>query len=212
MEDTRMMYLGTNEFGHDSNDLGFPEIHSCHAITYQTKTILYGWHDSSGSVDLVKLKAANFKNYIQSLDETHSDKAERIVGVINANHRFSKQSQGTWKEELLAVAEALGFQGPVLGYRCTSHIGSAKVSGQGGGDKIYVQFDRNGQDWHVYYKTWYKLQYGGKVDESEGNRRQFRGLLGAVYDPTYEHLKVINKDTSSGKLHEISHSSFTQFQ
>jgi hypothetical protein len=205
-----MIYLGTNEIGHDASEIGFPEIHSCQAILYQTTNMLYGWHDSSGSVTHLKAKAAKFNTYVQGVDMSHSTKAVRIVGVINSNHRFSKASQDIWQQELLAVAEALGFLGPVLGYRVTSHLGSAKDSGQGGGDKMYVRFDRGPKGWRVFYKTWHKLQYGQEVDEPDDNRQQFKGTeLGTKL---YDHLAVVKKDPSSGKLHEIGHSSFIRFQ
>jgi hypothetical protein len=58
-----MIYLGTNEIGNDLDVLGFPEIHSCQAIICQTKSRLYGWHDSSGNVDLLKGKADLFRQY-----------------------------------------------------------------------------------------------------------------------------------------------------
>ena len=206
-----MIYLGTNEIGHDASEIGFPEIHSCQSITYQTTGMLYGWHDSSGNLDLLKMKAAKFNAYVQAVDITHAAKAKRIVGIINANHRFNKASQKIWKDELLAVAEALNFTGPVLGYRVTGNIGSAQDSGQSGGDKIYVRYDKTGSSWRASYKTWYKLTYGAEVDEPDDNRQQFKGpKLG---EKLYDHLAVVKKDpNSSGNMHEISHGSFTVFQ
>jgi len=203
-----MIYLGTNEIGHDATCIGFPELHSCQSITYQTTNYLFGWHDSSGSVAHLKAKADKFNTYVQNVAINHLAGAKRLVGVINANNRFSKESQDYWKEELLAIADALGFQGPVLGYRVTKHLGIEE--GTTRGDKIYVRFEQNGNKWQVYYKTWSKLQYGAEVPEPDNNRHQFKGTT--LGDKHYDHLRVLKRDTSSGKLHEIGHGSFTRFR
>lgn len=206
-----MIYLGTNEMGHDANEIGFPEIHSCQAIVYQTKSMLHGWHDSSGNNPILTAKAILFNSRVQTADMTHATTAECIVGVINANHRFSKEFQSYWKDELLIVADKLGFHGPVLGYRVNSHLASAEKSGQGGGDKMYVRFERTAKGWEVHYKTWSKLKYGAEVDEPADNRMQFKGVT--LGEKLYDHLAVIKKDPATkGPLHKVSASAFTRFQ
>lgn len=156
-----MVYVGNNHVGFDANALGFPSILGCQAVVYQTTQGLFGFHDMKGGgvveglvsqTDIDSAKAAAFAQFVQGTNIPHQAHARQIYGVINQTQQYGTDQEGVtaWQTMLLGVAAALGFNGPIYGYRVTKHVGKA--------DSIYVRFDAVGTECTISFKRWSKME------------------------------------------------------
>jgi hypothetical protein len=169
-----LKYLGNNHIGFDSNSLGFPSILGCQAIVYQTRQGLFGFHDMrTGSTPLltyeqvVALKIQQFAAWVQNHSINHGTQALHLYGVINQAHQYSDDTAGNtnWRNMLQWVATALNFQGPIHGYRVTSHVEK--------NDSIYVRYDVNGDECTIGFKRWTKMDFDkGSVEAHQPNEQK----------------------------------------
>jgi hypothetical protein len=149
-----MLYLGNNHIGFDTQALGFPSVMGCQAVVYQTRQGIYGFHDmkGGGTADVDAAKADAFRSFVQGHHMAHATDALQIYGVINQTQQYGKDAAEVqkWRTMLLGIATALGFHGPVYGFRVDKHVSK--------NDSLYIRYDVDGNKCIIRYKRWSKME------------------------------------------------------
>jgi hypothetical protein len=105
-----MKYINMHEAAFDQVSVAFPGLGNCHGIVLATKTGLLGYHMAGNSneqrVDAFSMFADLFPNAVAD--------GIALYGLCPTN-RFN--TDGSHKVELKSVADAIGFKGPIKGYR-----------------------------------------------------------------------------------------------
>jgi hypothetical protein len=149
-----MKYVLENQMAFDSNELGFPSIDGCHALTLHTSTGLYGFHiygtakhyHTYTNADLWERKGGALKDFL-----TGHHASGKPIGLYSACHHSRRGYSGkdTWKAEVKVYANAYGFKGKVhcLNLDQMQYNGSA-----------YVEYRRIGTNVYLYCKSWTEMQ------------------------------------------------------
>lgn len=144
-----MKYLLEHQMGFDTNCIGFPSIQGCHAVVYQTSAGLYGFHIAGGSANADwALNAGVFRQFVASLNGL-ANPGTRLYGasfVGNNQRGYSPVATTNWKNELLAIASALGYTGKISGYDLFKTLGSNASA--------YVEYRVNGPKCNLYVRRW----------------------------------------------------------
>lgn len=152
-------FVGENEVAFDPQELGFPSIHGCQAIVYQTNAGLFGYHSYGGSGDdAFQPRATKFAEFVNS-HGVAANQATRLYGVafVGDNRRgYSGQAKAKWKIELLAYAGALHYTGKISGYDLQKSLPVSSTS-------AYVEFRKNGQKCDVFIREWTAAEQTTKI-------------------------------------------------
>src|SRR5262245_3841932 len=113
-------YLSENEVGFDQTELGFPSISGCHAIVYATTNGLFGFHNYGGDArDQWPGRSAAFASFVDN--HAGGPGAGRLLYglcfLTGAQSRgYPEPKKQEWTSELVALANALGYDGEIWGY------------------------------------------------------------------------------------------------
>lgn len=197
-----MIYLFSNEFGHDAASIGFPSVETCFAIVLQTDSMLLGWHTYNNIPSQLQTKAGVFNSYIGTVHGIGVP--VRLYGATNR-----KEHGGDWKAELRSIAAALNYHGP------------ATLVDLKQGEGTYVQFDRKANDRSctVSYKRNSKVTYATQVVDVNAtpHRRDYGGAVAPLYggddntNKVYTGAQVDPNKSGSGTLHTSGWSNTTSF-
>jgi hypothetical protein len=144
-----MKFLLENEMSFSPVMLGFPSIQGCHAIVYQTRSGLYGYHNAGGSRDEdFPIRAGLFRQFVSNVGAL-GETGTRLYGVtfVSNNQRgYSGVPKERWLMELKAFATALGYGGRISGYDLSDSLGAT--------DSAYVEYRVNGEKCDVFVRRW----------------------------------------------------------
>ncbi|MCX9158075.1 hypothetical protein OPU71_18285 [Niveibacterium sp. 24ML] len=150
-----MLFLNSNDYGFDSQTLGFPSVMGCQALVLLTSHGLYGLHDlKAGTAEAARHKIEFFADWVKgALAAKGGGDKLRLYGVINHTQQYTNNTfgNGEWDAMLLHLAGALEFDGPISKYRVSKHIDRD--------GSIYIRFD-NAHDGNcvIRYKRWSKME------------------------------------------------------
>lgn len=150
-----MEFLGNNELGFHAQTLGFPSIHTCHAIVYQTANGIYGFHSMGGQIKSSWTpRAAHFAQFVKNHAGGIIPAGTRLYGCayVCESGRYSPKNtmKQQWKEELTDFATALGYGGRISGYQLNKSL-TGKFSGT---TSAYVEYDVTGIKCNVSVRQW----------------------------------------------------------
>jgi hypothetical protein len=151
-----MRFLGNNEFGFDTQSLGFPSIHTCHAIVFQSAAGVFGYHSMGGQVKQAwDVRATHFAEFVRVHQGGAIPQGTRLYGCafVCAGGRYkgsAVDAKRLWKQELVDFASKLQHTGKISGYQINKSINFA----QGGHTSAYVEYVINGEKCDVALRQW----------------------------------------------------------
>jgi hypothetical protein len=171
-----MLHLNSNDYGFDSQSLGFPSVMGCQALVLLTSQGLYGLHDlKTAWPESARLKVETWGT---SVDNTFNLKGGgqklKLYGVINNTQQYVDSTDGNndWDDMLRHAAQALSFTGEICKYRINKHIDKK--------GSVYIRFDVAHNDTClISYKRWSKMgSDDSDVFTSPNDYGFLRGQLG----------------------------------
>lgn len=192
-----MKYLMEHEIAFDSTRLGFPSIQGCHAIVYQTKAGIYGYHVAGGSgKDRWPYNARHFAQFVR----THgglTGKGSRLYGVsyIGNNQRgYSAPAKTNWKNELVEFATALTYTGNISGYDLDQKLAQ--------GTSAYVEYQVNGDKCNVFIEKWTGPLKPPRT--ANMNMSDHKGKAGTMDNPSFTALATVVSQVTKSALVKVS--------
>ncbi len=189
-----MQYLGTNEIGFDPKSLGFPSVKTCMAIVYGSNAGLFGLHDAFGNLTQLTAKAGLLATFVQSKAFNHAALKNFLISVIVKNERWDPDDDNRWRDELVAVAARLHYDGPIWGARITGHMEADQ------GHAAYIRVDVGGAfepRCKVRYKRQSKMEVHGDVIPASAERRYI------AKDPATQQYETRDPEEDIKKLRRI---------
>ena len=197
MSANNMKYLMEHETAFDSTTLGFPSIQGCHAIVYQTKSGIYGFHVAGGSGNnRWPYNARHFAQFIRQHGGGIA-KGSRLYGVtyIGNNQRgYSAPARTNWKNELVEFATALSYTGKISGYDLDKTLAQ--------GTSAYVEYRVNGDKCDVFIETWTGPHTPDRTANT--NRQDHKGKAGTMDNPSLIDLDTVVSNVTKSALVKIS--------
>ncbi len=169
-----MKFLMEHEMAFDADELGFPSIQGCHAIVYQTKDGLFGYHNAGGSGDdRFKGRATKFAEFVRANGGDGSGTRLYGCSFIGNNQRgYSGKAKDKWKLELVTFATELGYTGKISGYDLHKTL-------KGGNDSAYVEYRKSGSKCDVHIRKWSQDEHPARSanpDQATHKQLQARGF------------------------------------
>lgn len=200
-------YLNEHEVGFDATCVGFPYLGGCMAAAVLTQNGIFGFHITPGQSN----KAPMFLTYMQSV--ALAGAAVHLFGSCYWANRYghgtgSEESQ--WQTEMTAIANDIGYTGPVTGFDTSSWVTKIKKD-----ENSYVEYHKVGAKGVTFYKRMSKMHAETKVlnDPADKVQQIFsnKAVLNTYYiaDP-YKDKKtpdVVVDDAKSkkGQLHQAGY-------
>lgn len=172
-------YLNERQIGFDTQLIGFPNLGDCLGAVLQNDGGLFGFH----IYGLGGLMDAEFARYIQASVGFHGN-SSHLYGSCYWPRRYGGgNGLAQWTAEMGALAQAIGYHGPVSGIDTSS---GTKIKST---ETTYLEYRLGG---HGHCDIYYKRM--SKMDTAD--------TQGTVPDPD---IKLIRKDMAAMKLAGRTH-------
>ncbi|WP_150670080.1 hypothetical protein [Pandoraea anhela] len=221
---TPLICLNEHQVGFHPSHIGFPNLGDCMAVALQTRTGLYGFHFTPGNA----AQASAFRDFIEhQMNQSGSDTPVHLYGSCRRGRRWAGDANNTqrWQEEMKAIADAIGFRGPISGLDL-SKASHAPSDAEGTG-AVYLEYVRNPvtNSCEIRYKNMAKMALTPAPQGTTGTDLNIArvtpiGPWGAggyrLSDPKMSltsdaRLDTNNTRSSSGKMHSPSRSDLDSF-
>ena len=159
-----MICLSEREVGFDRDTIGFPSLHGCHAIVYETKKGLFGFHSYGGSTKAQwEQRATTFNQFVRE-HRFGFGRGTRLYGACYPAIRgYSEPQRDNWKGELKAFCDALAFSVGLGGLRLLpGRIRALELREADDPPPVYIEFRREGDKCAVF------VQMQSQVAETRG--------------------------------------------
>lgn len=108
------IYLREEEVGSDDGAIGFPNLGNCLALVLQTQRALYGFHVAGPHEEA---RTTLLGDLVHDHEATAS--FVHLYGTCHWQNRYPGDPNG-WRQEMLSIAETLGYNGPISGFNIAS--------------------------------------------------------------------------------------------
>jgi hypothetical protein len=141
-------YLNERQIGFDTNLIGFPNLGDCLGAVLQNDGGLFGFHiyGLGGTMD------AEFARFIQNSVGFHGN-SSHLYGSCYWPRRYGGgDGKANWTAEMTALAQAIGYHGPVSGFDTSSGTGIKTT------ETTYLEYRLGGSgSCSIYYKRMSKV-------------------------------------------------------
>lgn len=145
------VYLNERQVGFDTTCVGFPKLGACMGLVAVEAGGLYGFHMMPCDKDRI----AGFITYYTSRLGLTPANWRHLYGSCYFPNRYAAVGYPDWKKEMDAVAQAIGYQGPISGF--DTSIKSAKIDKD---SDTYVEYRAvTGGTASIHYKRMAKMDY-----------------------------------------------------
>lgn len=189
-------WIGTNQAGWDTQDIGFHSVNGCTGLALSTPHWVAGWHIGGGAggnyaysgQTKAGFQAATFLTYIQAINPNPWPAAGMPAGTVQLIVVY--QHLPDWATVLQEFATAIGYTGPARGF---------DVSGKTGTDSVDFLISHINGDCTVQYKRTSKMNH---VQQSNAQRLAsvVRTLGAASLGQPFQIIPLTNNESASAAV------------
>lgn len=213
-------FLNERQIGFDTQAIGFPNLGDCMGAVLQNEGGLFGFH----IYGLGGLMDGEFGRYMQANAGFRAN-SSHLYGCCYWPRRYGGgQGLAQWKAEMIALADAVGYHGPISGIDTSKGTGIKKT------ETTYVEYRLGGTgECEIYYKRMSKMSTTDTNVTAGPDIKLIRKdmaamkLAGRTHDdaPIYGHYDLPGSATTSadvmatksnkGKMHRVKSSALITF-
>lgn len=104
-------FLNEHQVGFDTTLIGFPNLGDCLAVVLQNEGGLFGFHITPGNAR----QSGEFARFIQN-SVNLGPNSTHLYGSCYRPNRYNKTPAEQWREEMIEIADAIGYRGPISGF------------------------------------------------------------------------------------------------
>lgn len=144
-------FLNEHQVGFDTTLIGFPNLGDCLAVVLQNEGGLFGFHITPGNAR----QSGEFARFIQN-SVNLGPNSTHLYGSCYRPNRYNKKPAEQWREEMIEIADAIGYRGPISGFDTSKGTNIKRT------ETTYLEYRLGGDSrCAVYYKRMSKMDVVG---------------------------------------------------